>query len=109
MSVQEKSRWKKWADQLRQEMMMSRTPEITKTITEISSETGTTKAHSTLVGTRFWTSCQQGVAPNDVLVIAGFEVAFALGQDSKVAAVTLKLNRTWMDILQRAAAKKRSQ
>lgn len=107
MSIQEKSRWKKWADQLRQEMMTSRTPEVTKTISEITTETGTTKALSTLVGTRFWTSCQQGVAPNDVLVIAGFEVAFALGQDSKVAAVTLKLNRTWMDILQRATAKTR--
>lgn len=107
MSVQEKSRWKKWADQLRQEMMTSRTPEVTKSITEISTETGTTKALSTLVGARFWTSCQQGVAPNDVLVIAGFEVAFSLGQDSKVAEVTLKLNRTWMEILERAAAKKR--
>jgi hypothetical protein len=107
LTIQEKSRWKKWADRLRQEMMTSRIPEVTKTIVEISSETGTTKAQSTLVGARFWKSCQLGAAPNDVLKIAGFEIAFELGADSKVEQVTLKLNRTWMDILERAVAKKR--
>ena len=100
MSAQEKTRWKKWAEALRQQMMTSLTPEVTKTVEEISSETASSKAASTLQSARFWQSCQDGKSPNEVLTVAGFEIDFD-AQDKKVAEVTFRLNSTWMLILNR--------
>jgi hypothetical protein len=107
MSVQEKTRWKKWADRLRQEMMTGLQPEVTKTVNDITSETATTKAVSTLHSTRFWKACQAGKSPNDVLSSAGFEIDFEQDDERKVHEVTLRLNRTWMGIMQRVLDRKK--
>ena len=107
MSVQEKTRWKNWADKLRQEMMTSLTAEITKSVESITTETRTTKAESTLHGARFWKACQAGKSPNDVLAVAGFEIDFEQDDDRKVQEVTLRLNSTWMDIMQRVLDRKK--
>ena len=98
MSAQEKTRWKSWAEALRQEMMTGLKPEVTKTVDEITAETASSKATSTLHSTRFWTSCKEGKSPNEVISAAGFEIEFE-PEDKKVHEVTFKLNATWMSIL----------
>ncbi|QDV25027.1 hypothetical protein [Aureliella helgolandensis] len=108
MSVQEKTRWKNWADNLRQEMMTSLTSEVTKTVDVITEETATSKAESTLHSVRFWKACQAGKSPNDTLSVAGFEIDFEPEDDKKVHEVTLRLNKTWMTILQRVLDRSRS-
>ena len=100
MSAQEKTRWKSWAEALRQEMMTGLTPEVTKSVDDIAAETESSKATSTLHSVRFWQSCKDGKSPNDVLVIAGFEIEFE-PDEKKVHEVTLKLNATWMSIMNR--------
>jgi hypothetical protein len=106
MTVQEKTRWKNWADSLRQEMMASLTPEVTKSVDAIVSETATSKAASTVRSARFWQACQAGGTPNDFLMKAGFEIEFQPDEDRCVKEVTLKLNQTWMTILQRVLDRK---
>lgn len=108
MSVQEKTRWKNWADQLRQEMMTGLNPEVTKSVADITEETATTKAESTLRSTRFWKACQDGKSPNDALTVAGFVIDFEQDDDRKVSEVTLRLNATWMDIMQRVLDRQRT-
>lgn len=100
MAVTEKTRWKDWADSLRQEMMTNLTAEVTKSIDAIISETETTKAASTIRSVRFWKACQAGKSPNDALLTAGFEIDFESEDDRSVREVTLSLNPTWMAILQ---------
>ena len=107
MSVQEKTRWKTWADELRQEMMTSLTEEVTRTVESISSETATTKAESSLRSVRFWRACQVGESPNDVFAKAGFEIEFEQDEERNVREVTLRLNETWMKILQQVLERKK--
>lgn|SRR5690606_28156965 len=107
MSVQEKVRWKNWADRLRQEMMTGLEPEVTRTVQSIASETATTKAESTLHSVRFWKACQAGKSPNDALTTAGFEIDFQPTDERSVQQVTLRLNPTWMSILQRVLDRKK--
>ncbi len=97
----DKIRWKKWAESLRQEMMVALTPQVTKSIDSIADETGTTKANKTLKSTAYWRSCQSGSSPNETLAAAGFEIEFEADDDRCVSEVTLKLNSTWLGILQR--------
>lgn len=99
MTIQEKTRWKNWADGLRQEMMSSLTSEVTKSVDVIISETATKKPYNTLRSQRFWRSCQVGNSPNDCLAKAGFELEFQPDEGSGVREVTLRLNETWMRIL----------
>jgi hypothetical protein len=106
MSIQEKVRWKNWADQLRKEMMTSLTPEVTKSVQIITQETATTKAESTLRSVRFWKACQAGKSPNDTLVMAGFVIEFEPDGSKVVSDVTLRLNNTWMSIMQRVIDRK---
>ena len=101
MAVQEKARWKEWADSLRGEMMVSLTSEVTKSVETIAVEVATTKAEGTWRSERFWRSCQNGTSPNDFLKAAGFEIEFQPREDRCVEQVTLRLNATWMAILQR--------
>ena len=108
MAVQEKTRWKKWADSLRQEMMTNLTPEVTKSVDAISAETATTKAENTVRSERFWKACQAGNSPNDFLAAAGFEIDFESDDERVVQEVTLKLNKTWMDIMQRVLDRKQA-
>ena len=108
MTGQEKAKWKDWADSLRQEMMTSLTPEVTKSVAIISSETATTKAESTLRSVRFWRACQQGKSPNDTLAKAGFEVEFEPDERQAVQEVTLRLNQTWLTILDRVIERKQA-
>ena len=105
MSIQEKVRWKNWADQLRKDMMTSLTPEVTKSVNSITQETATTKAESTLRSVRFWKSCQAGKSPNDTLVMAGFVIEFQ-EEERVVSDITLRLNQTWMSIMQRVIDRK---
>ena len=81
--------------------MGSLTPQVTKSVDDITSETGTTKAESTMRSIRFWQSCQDGKSPNDVLTTAGFEVDFQPVDERYVREVTLRLDPSWMSILQR--------
>ncbi len=97
----DKLRWKKWADGLRRQMMVSLTPEVCKSIETIVEETGTTKAQRTLRSAAFWRSCQSGASTNDSLSVAGFEIEFEQDEDRRVNYVTLKLNSTWNGILQK--------
>jgi hypothetical protein len=108
MAVQEKTRWKDWADSLRQEMMGSLTSSVTKSVEEIAEEVATTKAENTWRSERFWRSCQNGTSPNDVLKTAGFELEFEPGENRCVEEVTLSLNSTWMAILQRVLDRQRA-
>jgi hypothetical protein len=107
MSVQEKSRWKQWADSLRQEMMTSLTPEVSKSVEAIATEVTTTKSEQTWRSERFWRSCQVGASPNDFFKDAGFEIEFQ-ARDQRVGEVTLRLNGTWMTILQRVIDRQRA-
>jgi len=100
MTVQEKKRWKEWAECLRQEMMGSRTADVTKSVDTIVTATATTKGEKVLRSERFWLSCQAGASPNDVLTKAGFEIEFEADDDRRVEEVTLRLNQTWKNILQ---------
>jgi len=108
MTGQEKTRWKNWADELRQEMMTSLTTEVTRSVESITTETVTTKAESTLRSVRFWRACQVGKSPNDFLTKAGFEIEFEPDDDRNVSEVTLRLNQTWTTILQGAIERKRA-
>ncbi|MCA9142292.1 MAG: hypothetical protein H6821_15425 [Planctomycetaceae bacterium] len=108
MSVQEKTRWKNWADELRQEMMSSLTEEVTRSVASITSETATTKSESSLRSVRFWRACQAGDSPNDFLAKAGFEIEFQEDDDRNVQEVTLRLNKTWKTILDRVLERKNS-
>jgi len=99
MTVQEKTRWKNWAEGLRQEMMTGLQPQVTKSLASIISETATSKAESTLRSRRFWKACQEGKSPNDTLSVAGFEIDYELDDDNNVSNVTFQLNSTWMSIL----------
>ena len=101
MTVQEKKRWKEWADVLRQEMMTSRTADVTKSVDDIIAATATTKAEKTVRSERFWLACQAGESPNEALVKAGFEIEFAADENRCVEKVTLRLNQSWRNILQR--------
>ena len=97
----EKARWKQWADSLRQEMIGSRTIDVTKSVATISAETATTKAEKTVRSERFWRLCQTGKSPNETLTKAGFEIEFETTDERCVEEVTLRLNQTWRSILQR--------
>ncbi|MBX3423096.1 MAG: hypothetical protein KF752_16185 [Pirellulaceae bacterium] len=108
MAVQEKILWKNWATSLRQSMMTSLTPEVTKSVASIIDETGTAKAESTLNGFRFWQACQEGKSPNEVLTLSGFEIDFTPDENRKVHEVTFRLNKTWKDILQGVLDRKRN-
>jgi len=101
MTVSEKTLWKNWADGLRQEMMANLTAKVTKSVEDITSESATTKAESTLRSVRFWKACQVGKSPNDFLATAGFEIEFQQDESRHVREVTLRLNKSWMTILQR--------
>jgi len=108
MTVQEKTRWKTWADGLRQEMMTSFTEEVTRSVESITSETETTRAESSLRSARFWRACQVGDSPNDVFAKAGFEIEFEQDDERNVTEVTLRLNKTWMSILQQVLERRRA-
>lgn len=82
-------------------MMTGLEPQVTRSVASIASETASSKAESTLHSVRFWKACQAGTAPNDALRAAGFEVEFEPSPDRSVQQVTLRLNPTWMSILQR--------
>lgn len=108
MTVQEKKRWTTWADELRQEMMTGLTAEVTKSVAEITSETGTTQSASKLGSVRFWRACQAGDSPNDFLARAGFEIDFQEDEEQTVRTVTLRLNQTWMTIQRRVLDRKKA-
>jgi hypothetical protein len=57
---------------------------------------------------RFWKACQVGDSPNDFLAKAGFEIQFQEDEDRVVQEVTLRLNKTWMTILNRVLERKNS-
>jgi len=101
MTGPEKTRWKNWADGLRQEMMGGLTAHVTKTVDVVISETASTTAVSTLRSERFWRAVQIGDSPNEVLAKAGFDLEFEQDDDRKVSEVTFRLNRTWLNILDR--------
>ena len=99
MTNQERTRWKTWADSLRQKMMTGLTAEVTKSVDDIISETASTKAQSTLRSAKFWEACQSGTSPSDFLTSAGFEIEFEQDEKRNVQKVNLRLNQTWMTIL----------
>ena len=70
MSVRDKTRWREWAERLRQEMMSALTPQVTKSVDTITEEIGTDKSPSVLHSSRFWSSCQTAQGTNDTLVKA---------------------------------------
>jgi hypothetical protein len=106
MSVREKTRWREWADRLRQEMMAELTPEVTKSVDSITRETGTDKSRAMLHSQRFWHACQTGKGPHDTLVKAGFEIEYQANEHSEIDTVTLRLNHTWKAIMQRVLDRK---
>ncbi|MFK7737971.1 MAG: hypothetical protein AB8B50_18215 [Pirellulaceae bacterium] len=99
--LSDKARWKKWADNLRQEMMVSLTPEVCKPIEAIMEESETTKTEKRLRSAAFWKACQGGTTANDAIVVAGFEIDYNVEDDGTVCEVTFKLNSTWHSIMQK--------
>lgn len=108
MTAREKTRWKAWAEELRQEMMTQLRPEITKSVEAIIEESHTELSVSLLATPRFWKSCQAGKGPNDVLVRAGFEISFSEDDNGSVELVKLQLNATWKGIMQQVLDRKKS-
>lgn len=101
MSLREVTRWKEWAERLRQEMMRDLTPQVTKSVDLMIEEIGTDKSTTTLHSRRYWLSCQAGKQPNDTLVKAGFDIEFEPTDKNQIESVTLRLNSTWAAIMQR--------
>jgi hypothetical protein len=101
MSVKDNTRWKEWADRLRQQMMADLTPEVAISVERIMTETRTDKSPSAMRSQRFWNACQTGDASNNVLSKAGFHVEFLPNAKGEVEIVTLRLNNTWRAIMQR--------
>jgi hypothetical protein len=99
--------WKEWADNLRQLMMSAKVGEVTKTVAEISQETGTEKSPTTLHSQRFWNACILGQGSCAILTKAGFELSYSPNGAGKVEAVTFRLNSSWQAILQRVLDRKR--
>ncbi len=97
----DQKRWKEWADQLRQVMMSDRVGKVTKSVAEITQETGTEKSATTLQSPRFWNSCRDAEGSCGALSKAGFDVSFTPNAAGKVEVVTLQLNGNWQAILQR--------
>ncbi len=56
----------------------------------------------------FLRTCQLGKSPNDFLASAGFEIEFEQDDDRVVREVTLRLNRTWMNILEQVLDRKKA-
>jgi hypothetical protein len=103
----DQKRWKEWADNLRQLMMAAKVSEVTKTVAEISQETGTDKSASTLQSAKFWNACILGEGSCEMLTKAGFELSYTPNGEGKVEAVTFRLNASWQAILQRVLDRKR--
>jgi hypothetical protein len=103
----DQKRWKDWADALRQAMMTAKIGEVTKSVADISQETGTEKSASTLQSTKFWNACILGEGSNGALTKAGFELSYTPTSAGKVEAVTLRLNPSWQSILQRVLDRKK--
>jgi hypothetical protein len=103
----DQKRWKEWADALRQTMMAAKVGEVTKSVAEISHETGTEKAASTLQSRKFWNACIAGEGSYATLSKAGFELSYEPNGAGKVEAVTLRLNASWQAILQRVLDRKK--
>jgi len=82
-------------------MMTDLIAEVTKSVAEVISVIDTTKNEITLRSERFWRACQLGESPHDVLAKAGFEIKFKPDEKRLVQEVTLRLNDTWMTILNR--------
>ena len=61
---------------------------------------GNHEPQNTLRSERFWRACQAGASPNDTLARAGFEIEFQPDKERSVQEVTLRLNETWLTILQ---------
>jgi hypothetical protein len=103
----DQKRWKEWADNLRQAMMSAKVAEVTKSVAEISLETGTEKSAATLQSPKFWNACILGEGSNTTLTKAGFELSYVPNGAGKVEAVTLRLNPSWQAILQRVLDRKK--
>jgi hypothetical protein len=103
----DQKRWKEWADALRQTMMSEKVGEVTKTVAEITSETGTEKSAATLQSARFWNACILGQGSCGTLTKAGFELSYTPNGSGKVEAVTFRLNASWQAILQRVLDRKK--
>ena len=65
--MEEKKRWKEWADALRQEMMTSLTADVDKSVDDIIAATATTKAEKTVRSERFWLACQAWYSEYEIL------------------------------------------
>lgn len=89
-------------------MMTGLTPEVTKSVDAITSETATTKTASSLRSVRFWRAFQIGESPNDFLARAGFDIEFKEDADKKVQEVTLRLNKSWLSILHRVLERQKA-
>jgi hypothetical protein len=105
--TREQKRWKDWADTLRQEMMAGLVGEVSKTVDDISKETGTEKSDSTLHSQKFWNACIRGEGSNATLCRAGFELSYVATDAGKVEVVTLRLDASWQAILQRVLDRKK--
>ncbi|MDA0660974.1 MAG: hypothetical protein O2931_10920 [Planctomycetota bacterium] len=101
MSVRENTRWKEWADGLRQSMMKDLTSEVIKTVDAITEETGSDRSRNVLHSRRFWDSYQVGKSPHDVFLKAGLELEFKPNEKSEIDVITIRLNKTWKSIMQR--------
>jgi hypothetical protein len=87
-------------------MMQGLTPQVTKSVDEVSSEVGSDKPAAILHSQRFWSACQAGRSPHEALVKAGFEIEFQANSDREIETVTFRLNETWTAIMQRAVERR---
>ncbi|HEU0068070.1 MAG TPA: hypothetical protein VFQ26_02260 [Nitrospiraceae bacterium] len=101
MSVKENTRWKEWAERLRQRMMAELTTEVALPVERIRTEIKTDKSASAMRTRKFWTAFQAEADTNNVLRKAGFHIDFVPNANGDVEVVTLRLNDTWKSIMQR--------
>jgi hypothetical protein len=87
--------------------MAAKVREVTKSVAEISQETGTDKSSNTLQSPKFWNACILGEGSHAILTRAGFELSYVPNGAGKVEAVTFRLNASWQAILQRVLDRKR--
>lgn len=92
---------KEWADGIRKSLMVGSDAEMTKSIDEIRSESGTSEPQARLSKPGPWVPGAKTTPLIELIHLAGLEVSCKSNVDGLVDRVTFRLNETWLGIRQR--------
>lgn len=92
---------KEWADGIRKSLMVGAEPELTKSIDEIRSESGTSETQARLRKPGPWMFTGKVTPFMELIRGAGLEVSHQSNAEGLVDFVTFRLNETWLGIRQR--------